>query len=302
MKRFIIQTILLVFPVLAVMILLECSLRNVSNDYIYKRDWMQAHSSEVKILNFGSSHTYFGIRPQFFCDCAFNLAFTSQSLKYDNFLYNQYALKCDSLRYIILPISYFTLRSDLEKGSEWWRAKGYCIYMGCTDHLYNPRYMLEITSKDKLKMLPEVLFGECDLKSCDEYGFGVSYKKEYRVDDWSSSGSVAAKRHTSTHVERVDTNIQYLLSIINSCKERGVNVLLLTTPVYYTYMEALDTVQLEEMISVCNRLDDNNEHVVYLNWLQHQAFTEDDFYDADHLNEYGAEKLTKMLDEYILSW
>jgi hypothetical protein len=162
--------------------------------------------------------------------------------------------------------------------------------------------MLEITSKDKLKMLPEVLFGECDLKSCDEYGFGVSYKKEFRVDDWSSSGSVAAKRHTSTHIERVDTNLQYLLSIINSCKERGVNVLLLTTPVYYTYMEALDPVQLEEMISVCNRLDDNNEHVVYLNWLRHQAFTEDDFYDADHLNEYGAEKLTKMLDEYILSW
>ena len=53
---------------------------------------------------------------------------------------------------------------------------------------------------------------------------------------------------------------------------------------------------------ICYEFDNKHEHGVYLNWLKHNEFTEDDFFDADHLNEYGAEKLTKMLDEYIMSW
>ena len=56
------------------------------------------------------------------------------------------------------------------------------------------------------------------------------------------------------------------------------------------------------MERICDNLDKQYEHVVYLNWLKHSDFTEEDFYDADHLNEYGAEKLTRMLDQYIMNW
>lgn len=301
MKRFILQTTILLVPIFSVLVIFEIALRNVPNDYKYKNDYMEKQH-DVSILVFGSSHSYFGISPQFFTKNAFNLAFTSQSLKYDKFLYDKYASDCDSLRYVILPISYFTLRSDLEASREWWRAKGYCIYMGCYDHIFDPEYMLEIASKEKMKIIKEALVGHANFRSCDNFGFGINYKKENRLDTWVSSGEVAAKRHTSIHRERVVTNLQYLHSIISSCEERGVKVLLLTTPTYNTYVESLDVLQLNEMVDICQQLDADNEHVIYLNWLQNDAFNEDDFFDADHLNEYGAEKLTKMLDEYILSW
>ena len=302
MKRFILQIIVVLFPLLAMLSVLEIVLREVPNDYKFKHDWMQSHRDEVKILNFGSSHTYFGIRPQLFSECAFNLAFPSQSLRYDHFLYNKYALNCDSLRYVILPISYFALRNDLESGREWWRAKGYCIYMGCNYHALDPKYILEITSKDKMNTIYDAIQGNANFRSCDEWGGGLDYNKVARADDWQTFGIVAAKRHTSNHIERVAPNLQYLHSIIYSCKERGVKVVLLTTPTYRTYVEALDSSQLIEMVDVASQLDAENDHVIYLNWLQHEQFNEDDFFDADHLNEYGAEKLTKMLDEYILSW
>jgi hypothetical protein len=54
------------------------------------------------------------------------------------------------------------------------------------------------------------------------------------------------------------------------------------------------------MVELSDNLAHKYDHVSYLNWLQHDSFTEDDFFDADHLNEYGAEKLSKLLNDYIL--
>ena len=61
----------------------------------------------------------------------------------------------------------------------------------------------------------------------------------------------------------------------------------------------LNQEQLLERENICRNLEIQYSNVVFLDWLRHKAFTEDDFFDADHLNEYGAEKLTRMLDEYI---
>ena len=39
--------------------------------------------------------------------------------------------------------------------------------------------------------------------------------------------------------------------------------------------------------------------VIYKNYMYDKMFIENDFYDADHLNEIGAEKLTKLLNNLI---
>lgn len=303
MKRFIIQIILIyVIPIFFVMGYIEMKLRDVPNDYRYKHEWMIENQSHIRILNLGSSHGYFGIKPNVFSYSAFNLAFTSQSLKYDKYLYDTYASQCHSLDYLIVPVSYFSMRSDLETGVENWRIKGYCIYMGCDFHQNEPFYNLEIISKDKLWSIPDVIFDRISFISCDTLGYGTNYKMEYRNKDWSSKGEIAHRRHTYSTTKFVDENIKYLQQIIDDCKKRDTKVILLTTPTYHTYYELLDLVQLEEMESICNNLDEQYENVVYLNWLKHKDFTDEDFYDADHLNEYGAEKLTKLLDQHIMNW
>ena len=76
-------------------------------------------------------------------------------------------------------------------------------------------------------------------------------------------------------------------------------MILLTTPTYHTYYDVLETEQLRQMTAICTYLEQQYSNVTYLNWLKNQHFTEDDFFDADHLNEYGAQKLTMMLDRYI---
>ena len=126
MKRFLVQSILIIIvPISFVLGGIEIFIRKIPNDYAYKHECMTTNKASIEILSLGSSHGYFGINPEFFSKSAFNLAFTSQSLKYDKYLYDTYATDCISLNYLIVPISYFTMRSCLETSVENWRIKGY---------------------------------------------------------------------------------------------------------------------------------------------------------------------------------
>lgn len=301
MKRFLIQVIFVIaLPIICILGACEYALRMAPNDYSYKHQLMSDHLNDIRILTFGSSHSYYGIRPEFFSKTAFNFAFVSQSIKYDKFLYEKYATRCDSLKYVILPISYFSLRSNLEESLEKWRIKGYCIYMDCDYHKTNPAYNLEITSKNKIFQLKDAFSQTLNLITCDSLGFCLNYKKENRVQDWKSTGETACVRHSKGEKENVQTNVEYLEWIIQDCEKRNIIVILLTTPTYHTYHSKLDSEMVLERENICKNLETQYTNVLFLDWLKHEDFTEDDFFDADHLNEYGAEKLTKMLDEYIL--
>lgn len=302
MRNFLLNLFLFFLPITIVLGSIEFTLRSIPNDYKYKKRQMESHADNINILCLGASNGYYGIMPSKFTYDGYSLAFVSQSYKYDNWLYKKYISKCKSIRYIVLPVSYPMLRMNLENSPEWWRIKGYCIYMGCNYHLMEPKYHLEISTKDKLKQLLREDFFWINHQSCDSLGWGTKYKKENRVQDWKSTGNSACIRHTNQSQEFVLENVQYIQEIIDDCERRSIKVILLTTPTYKSYYDLLEPIQLHEMFEICYEFDNKHEHVVYLNWLKHNEFTEDDFFDADHLNEYGAEKLTKMLDEYIMSW
>lgn len=303
MKHFLFQLIFIIFiPTVCAFGICEYIIRSVPNDYSYKHDWMIEHHNDIKILTLGSSHGYYGIQPTLFSKSAFNLAFVSQSLKWDKFLYEKYVTNCDSLEFIILPISYFSLQSNLEKSVEWWRIKGYCIYMDCNDYILKPKYNFEITSKEKIAQLKDVFLHKHSYMTCDTLGYGVNYKKEYRPKNWQSTGLSACIRHTKNKNENIEENLQYLEFIIQECQKRNVKVILLTTPTFHTYYDILDIDQCIVREEICNKLVSKYSHVNFLDWLKHEQFNEEDFYDADHLNEIGAEKLTRMLDDYIMNW
>ena len=87
--------------------------------------------------------------------------------------------------------------------------------------------------------------------------------------------------------------------IVDNCAEKNVQVVLLTTPTYYTYRENLNRNQLKIMEECCDYFIMRYDNVCYLNLLADDRFYDDDFYDADHLNEFGAAKLTLILQQTI---
>ncbi len=302
MKKFLLQVVFLVFlPVGCMVSFCEWSLRRIPNDYSYKDQCMAENRERVNILSFGSSHGYYGIRPDCFSRTAFNLGYISQSIKYDYFLYFRYATRCDSLQYVILPVDYCSLRSELEDGSEYWRVKGYCIYMGCNYHRGEIRYNLELATKGKIRNVIPSLTSKEKLSyiSCDQYGFGLGYSKANRDTALYDSGVRAAKRHTHADTKYVADNTERIEFILQDCQLRGVNVILLTTPTYHSYYDLLEKEQCNEFIAACQQWEQRYPNVVYIDYLRDSNFVAEDFFDADHLNECGAQKLTTLLEHYI---
>ena len=69
---------------------------------------MENHAGEIETLVFGSSHTYHAINPTLFKSKCFNIAYSSQDLKRDVFLFDRFIENMSSLKQIVIAISYFT--------------------------------------------------------------------------------------------------------------------------------------------------------------------------------------------------
>jgi len=304
MKRFIGKTAITIIPVLIGIFFCEHFLRKIPNDYAYKNEWLTNNISSVQVLIMGSSHSYFGINPTCFSEHAFNASHVSQTLKYDYYIFNKFYNQMDSLRILILPVSYGSLVDfGPERGIEDWRAKYYSIYYGCEYHKFEPNYNYEIYNKHHLKMALNSMLGKENHRACDSLGRGFTGNLEDRPKNWEESGRIAARRHTSSKInhEIVEKNKFLIEEIINKCREKNVFVVIVTTPTYQSYWENLDTYQLNLMIEICNSYAEKHTNVKYLNLLSDERFGPDDFSDADHLNEFGAEKLSRVLNDYCNS-
>ena len=303
MKKFIIRTILLILvPLLLGIVLCEHYLRIIPNDYSYKNEWLSNNARSIQVLNMGSSHAFYGIEPNLFSCKAFNAAHVSQSIKYDHFVFLKFANEMDSLEVLVLPVSYGSfLGFGPENGIEDWRVKYYSIYYGCKYHRFEPKYNLEVYNGLQFDKVRNSILCKADLRTCNELGYGTTYKLENRSEDWKESGATAAKRHTRAEIDStiMENNIRLVGEMVDKCVEKQAQVIILTTPTFHTYRENLNQKQLKLMEECCGYFVKHYDNVCYLNLLADERFCEDDFYDADHLNEFGAAKLTKILQQTI---
>lgn len=307
MRRFIKIVVLFTLPIILVLCVHECGMRSVPNDYKYKNTWLENNISSVQIWIFGSSHGLYGVNPHYLSGVAFNSAHVSQSLKYDAYIFNKFIDRADSLQWIILPISYFSLFEDLEDGVEWWRVKNYCIYYQCPYHMLSPKYRFELIGnplpfKDQVfRIWNYYTKGDNDLH-CDSFGFDTNFSKENRSENWWMDGTRKVRNHTYNIYEKKSTTYEhkaYVENIIRKCEIKNVNVLLLTTPVCESYYQIVNETQYELMTSFCIEMAEKYTQVHYLNTFKDERFSKNDFFDSDHLETEGACKLSNILDDYI---
>lgn len=300
MKNFLIYIVALVLSVLIFLVVGEILARHYPNPYKYKDHWMETHKGDVETLVLGGSQTFYGVRPDLLDGIAFNLANVSQGLEYDLWLLKKY--ECPKLKTVIIPISYPTLFSDkLEDGEEWYRIIYYRLYMGVgnPNHSIFSKYNYEFcywrSFQDKIT---KVLFKHSN-SGYDDLGWGNTYKlraKNNESWDSGSEASVAIERHTHTDFSNLNKNEQYLREIAKECIKQNITLVLITPPCWKLYNEMMDEKQYNKMKDVVRNIEEEYG-VVYFDYLQDNRFGADDFYDSNHLTEYGAEKFSIILNE-----
>ena len=302
MKKFIKLILIFIAPVLILVMCTELLLRNIPNDYSYKKKYLDKNSDHVEALFLGNSHIYYGINPEYSKLKSFNAAHISQSLKYDVAIYEKYKSNFKKLKFIIVSMDYLTLNFCLETSLENWRVKNYAIYYDiAAPSLFDNFEMLNGRTFNNVLRLKYYMSGPSAV-TCNKWGFGDNYNS-IQAKDLIATGKEAAKRHKDLIKDKVgfNENIQFFLYLVNESKKNNFNLLFLTPPAFSSYIENVDKKILNTTTDLIKITTSQNNNIRFYNLLSDTSFTSKDFFDGDHLNEIGAKKLTLKVNDFIES-
>ncbi len=298
MRKFLFHLSKIILPISFFFLVLEIAIRKIPNDYQLKKEYLDQNATEINTLILGSSHTFYGLNPDYFSKKTFNAAYVSQSLDLDFQLLNSYQSKLKNLKTVIIPISYFSLFETLETDVEKWRIKNYVIYYGFenkyqfTDNFESLDNHIALNIK---KMIKHYVLDKPYL-TASHLGWGTNFNSKNKK---TLNGAFTAKKHTAKNFDLYDENVKSLQKIIALCTKKNINIVFITTPTHSSYHQNLNAIQLEKTTETISELVQNSTNCIYLNYLKSEKFTNEDFYDADHLNEIGAKKLSLLLDKLV---
>jgi len=296
MLKFLFRLFLLLLPFGLVWMYLEFKLSTFPTSYSEKEKSIKRQHNEIETLILGSSQSYWALNPDLFSSRAFNLANVSQSIDIDLALANHWIPGMPKLRTIILPISYFTLRTTLEVSTESWRLYFYHHENGLNWSSIKP-YTPRAWSKTLLFTVPEsvaILFGK-------EPGFLPDENGWLEVNQVLNESEVAKERvrlHTRIQDKQIEARLCNLLKKnIVKWRSMGIETVLVTLPVtidYYRYQDkdliSRNQSRIKEFTACGAKYFDLN---------QSAKFNMADFADFDHLNSKGSQKASRMVDTYV---
>lgn len=322
MRRFLIKTTCIALPFLFLAIWAECTLRSMPNDYQFTFDYLSKHCHEIEILNLGSSHGDNSINPDYFSRPAFNAGISGQPLEYDYAFIDTFIDSLDLLKVLILPISYFSLnrrelhyslernaKNDGERNliqNENIRAMYYKLYCPFMHNPIHRRFLFIRTlpfgnvRKVFLNSVRKVLFKTSDAYSVDISANGCTMlygtfnpQEQARLTQDIITEDKYLSSATAT------CNNQRVVSILQRCQKRNIQVILLSTPVTDIYREGCNPIQWAYVQEKCEQWAHEYGNTIYVNMFASTRFTYDDFGNCNHLNIDGAKKCTLILDSII---
>ena len=305
MRKLIIKSLLVLLPVFTLAIAFELIARTVPTTYSAKIDFFNKKKDKIEILVMGSSHANFGINPQYFGREAYNISNTSQGLYQDYKVLLKYLPECKNVKLVIIPISYFSLQSDLALTPEAWRFAYYYFYMGVeADAAFS---MFDLKNHSALFLWDgplEVIKGIRNINkmNINEYGYQTPEKSNLNINEIINDQT--GKKRFACHEEGLnynllETNISTLNRMAIELHKKGIKIVFVTTPVYKTYYKYLSIRNYGIMTNTVDKIA-NKYTAKYVNYLFDKRFDIDDFQDNDHLNEVGAKKFSIILKNEVI--
>lgn len=268
---------------------------------------LEGEFDQIRTLVVGSSHAFEGINPAYLPEGSFNLAGSGQDFYLDYHLLLKYIDSIPNLETVLLPVSYHSFfnsieYSDLNDNRIDFYAKSHGIYR----NEYNPLKDLQ----------PEILaYGT---KRAVYFAFLESESDNFNL----IHGHLARERDSSSKENTVNLNVvkqnvndyhnimsqdllgwneQWFLKSLQLLKEKGVQPIIISTPIYHTFYDNMDPHYFKQMQSSIS-VQTEKFKLPYLNFMNSSKFDAVDFNNANHLNDLGAIKFAKILADTLDSF
>jgi len=300
--KFIFKILILLVPVVGFYLIVDCIIINSKTAFNIKSKYIK-NNSDVKCLFLGSSHTQNGVNPDFIKIKTANLAYSSQDVNIDYHLFEKYISKLKDLKYIVLEMDYHTLYRRHDKN--FFRLPWYYYYhnINISNQKLLYKYLLYPSNQ---KFFNNFLENKYWLNNNEErfnsYGFIVNdfhdVFEEVNYDSLKIRKTAKLRlsnRHKEVSDEAFEKNLFQVEEIIKKCNKKGVQVYLLKTPVYKTYVDDYIAYKNEKRIKTIEYL--KKKYAIEV--LDYEYFLKSTVYfkNDDHLNPLGAEKLSKNLNK-----
>ena len=309
MRKFVKNSIAFTVVTILVLAIIEISLLFVPNTYSYKRDYIETHIKDIKILLMGSSYIEEGICPELIGDSCFNLAISGRNIIYDAEIARKYFSRMDNLKIVVLPLDYSKFefgrgenntldkRIDLERFTDTYRCMHY-KYMNL--HVDGFWLWSEILNS-RLNFLARFWKPSHENVECDSLGF-VALSLDNRQSDWRYR-SLPPLVDLSKKIDRTAFELYwpYIEAIADCTYKNGIKLMLVEIPKYKTFQSFINNDVIHEKNELISKLRERFKNVDYYDYTYCKDFVEDDFYDACHLSDVGAKKFSNILRDKIVN-
>ncbi len=305
MKKFAKALFVFIFPLLMVTIVFEIYLRTMETDYEQKLNGLKENYNTIELLILGNSHAYNGIDPNQFVIPAYNMAASNQSLYFDKRITLKHIEKLKNLKFVLINVDYHSLYFSSQGIRDTWLYYDYDIkYKDKNECLsdishfwfgYTPKISLSIV-KDKL-----LNYYKTSIKANDSIILGWmphygTKESKFTLKELKKKGKWF-NREVDKSDEREEI-ISDLDDFIMQLKEKSITPILFTSPMYtelYQYLKKDHIIQND--IDIQKLIKKHN--IKYWDYSKND-FNKSFFYDMDHLNNKGAIKFSKELNQVFI--
>ncbi|MGI9192117.1 MAG: hypothetical protein ACR2IL_08330 [Chitinophagaceae bacterium] len=285
--------------------LMEISLRQIPNEYKEKYRVLTHDNNTYNTLILGNSFTYFGINPVWMKTPVYNASQINESIFLHHYKFQLALPHFKKLHAIIVPVSNSNLQFYKYPDKKLNLLKNYLMYTGlhAPVSIFNYFEITSVSLKENIKRLFTYYIKHDNNWGSNEKGWGNFYLSNQKKD----LAQTTKRRYITTQRRIKDglkegafsANINLLNDWMQACRERNIQVLLINMPVSSVMYKKYIPAELKSTDSLMMNLEQAYPNVQYLNLIQSKHFNDNDFYDADHLHEIGAKKMSLMLDSLL---
>ncbi|RYE23728.1 MAG: hypothetical protein EOP51_09650 [Sphingobacteriales bacterium] len=309
MRKFLSSFSLFLVPVLLLLAAIELYVIYYPSTFNRKADDLHANLKTTELLVLGSSHNQNALNPEFLHLKTVNLANASQDIQIDSALFFKYVPKMPKLKMVILELDYFTLeeKNDAENFRLPWYKRFYGI------ELYPISFFNRISVyASSPSFFNKILIDAANPKKpkyeVNQYGFITNDFPGVMVDENYDSARLAITaaqrlkdKHSKLSVDNFNFNRSKLDAMIRYCSLNKIEVMLLSAPMYSTYILNEVPEKNRRKTAYTDSLQNSNPAIRYFDYERDPRFTIHDFKNDDHLNSNGARKYTAIIDSLTRS-
>lgn len=304
MRCFLFRLFLFLLPIALLAIGAESYIRQIPNSYRIKQQLLDRVADSVETIILGNSHAYSGLCPELLPGVVANLANVSQTLNVDQALLERCMERCPRLKHVILVVDNSNLFDlPMEETGEWFRITYYTLYMQRLGghNPYLSRYGLELLHFQSFCAKLE-RWHQQHRPDCTPLGWDTSNCLSEKDQAHWNHESVDKKlaHHTCQNWDQARRNAAAAVAIAHLCHQHHIRLTLLCTPVYKSYADGIAPRQ-QQWIEETHRACTEFAGVQSLDLSRDSTYSDDEYFDPDHLTHEGARHLTLSLRQQLFN-